>query len=404
MTGKETRKGKLAIYGGSPVRSDTLPYGRQYIDDSDIDAVVDVLKSDWLTTGPKVAQFEEMFGKLAMAKHSVAVSSGTAALHAAMFAIGIGPGDEVIVPTLTFAASANCVVYQGGTPIFADVEQGTLLLNPQEVEKHLSSRTKAIIAVDYAGQACDYSRLHEIAEKYGLIIVADACHAIGGSYKGSPVGSLADLSTFSFHPVKHMTTAEGGMVTTDRDDWAAKMMQFRNHGITSDHRQREQEGSWFYEMNELGYNYRISDIQCSLGMSQLSKLHRSVERRRQIAAIYDQQLADIEGVTPLVIRPDAFHAYHLYVVRIDHRTLGIDRGQVFKALRAEGSGVNVHYVPVHLHPYYQRRFETGLSDCPVAEAAYSEILSLPIFPTMTDQDASDVLVALRKVCDQKNWS
>ena len=242
MTSAPIGQGKLALHGGSPIRSKQLPYGRQQIDEADVAAVMEVLHSDWLTTGPKVPAFEDAFAKETGTNHAVAVSNGTAALHAAMYAIGIGPGDEVIVPTMTFAASANCVVYQGATPIFADVEPETLLLDTAEAEKRLSPRTRAIISVDYAGQPCDYDGLRELAQKHQITLIADACHAVGGSYRGTQVGSLADLSTFSFHPVKHITTAEGGMVTTGHPDWAERMKQFRNHGITSDHRQREQEG------------------------------------------------------------------------------------------------------------------------------------------------------------------
>ena len=394
---------RLALHGGEPVRKAVLPYGRQSLDQGDIDAVVEVLQSDWLTTGPKVATFEEEFAALVGASEAVAVSSGTSALHAAVFAAGIGPGDEVIVPTITFAASANCVVYQGATPVFADVDPDTLLLGPAQVEEKLGPNTKAIIPVDYCGQACDYDALRDIASRHDLVIIADACHALGGSYHGQIVGTLADLNTFSFHPVKHITTAEGGMVTTDRSDWAQNMRQFRNHGITTDHRQREEVGSWFYEMTDLGYNYRISDLQCALGLSQLSKLGDWVLRRQEIARRYDQAFAAMPGVQPVQVHDPEGHAYHLYVVRIDKETVVADRGDIFRALRAEGIGVNVHYVPVHLHPYYQERFGTGAGDCPVAEAAYEQILSLPIFPSMAEQDIQDVIATMDKVCNQANW-
>jgi len=404
MTNARVTHGKLALHGGSPIRTDNLPYGRQKTDETDVESVVEVLRSDWLTTGPMVAAFEDAFTAVTGAKHAVSISSGTAALHAAMFAIEIGEGDEVIVPTMTFAASANCVVYQGGTPVFADVDPETLLLGPEDVEKKLSPRTKAVIAVDYAGQPCDYDGLRALAKKHNFTLVADACHAVGGAYRGTQVGTMADLSTFSFHPVKHITTAEGGMITTDNADWAERMKQFRNHGITSDHRQREKQGSWFYEMTELGYNYRMSDMQCALGMSQLAKLPGLVARRREISQSYDKIFSELPGVRSLVVRPEAYHAYHLYVVRIDESELGIDREQVFQALRAEGIGVNVHYVPVHLHPFYQERFGTAPGDHPKAEAAYSQILSLPMFPAMTEQDIEDVAAAFYKVCNKANWS
>lgn len=393
----------LALYGGQPVRQTLLPYGRQWIDEDDIADVVSVLRSDWITTGPKVREFEEAFAAFTGSRHAVAVSSGTAALHAAMFALALGPGDEVIVPPMTFAASANCVIYQGATPVFADVEPGTLLLDPEQAAAKITPRTRAIIAVDYAGQPCNYERIRLLAEQHNLALVADACHAIGGSDNGRPVGSLADMNTFSFHPVKHMTTGEGGMITTDDPDLAHRLRLFRNHGITSDHHQREQQGSWFYEMIELGYNYRITDIQCALGQSQLRKLPAWVQRRQEIARQYDTAFAEIPGVAPLAVRPGASHAYHLYVVRFDPLRVHMPRADLFRALRAENIGVNVHYIPVHLHPYYQRQVGTGPGLCPVAEAAYEQIISLPMFARMRDEDVADVVAAVRKVVEAENY-
>jgi perosamine synthetase len=387
----------LAIYGGRPVRETLLPYGHQDIDENDIAAVAEALKSDWLTTGPKVGEFEAAFAAAVGAKHAVAVSSGTAALHTAMFALGIGPGDEVIVTPMTFAASANCVLYQGGTPVFADVEPDALLIDPTRVEARITPRTKAIIAVDYAGQPCDYDALHDIARRRGLKLVADACHAIGGSYKGQPVGTLADLSTFSLHPVKHVTTGEGGVISTNDDRLAERMRIFRNHGITTDHRQRAETGSFSYEMVELGYNYRITDFQCALGISQLRKLPASVAKRQQLAALYDSAFAAMPYVRPLALKPDRKHGYHLYVVQVDTAQLGASRAGVFKALRAENIGANVHYIPVHLHPYYRKRFGMRPGLCPVAEAAYERIISLPMFPQMSEADLDDVVEALRKI-------
>jgi perosamine synthetase len=389
-----TRREELTIHGGEPVRQNTLPYGRQWLDEDDIAAVEEVLRSDWLTTGPKVAEFERALAEFVGIKEAVAVCNGTAALHAAMYALGVGPGDEVIVPPLTFAATANCVVYQGGTPVFADVEPDTLLLDVKQVEARITPRTKAIIAVDYAGQPCDYDALRAIASRHGLSLVADACHALGGSYKGRPVGSLADLSAFSFHPVKHITTGEGGMVTTDDPELARRMRIFRNHGITTDHRQREQQGSWFYEMADLGFNYRLTDIQCVLGMSQLRKLPGWVARRREIARCYDASFASMADVQPLAVRPDVVHAYHLYMVRVKSRGIGLSRAEVFAALRAAGIGVNVHYIPVHLHPFYRQRFGTGPGLCPVAEQAYEELITLPVFPAMRDQDVAKVVASV----------
>jgi perosamine synthetase len=362
-----------------------------------LDAVADVLRSDWLTTGPKVGDFERAFGEFTGAREVVAVSNGTAALHAAMAALGIGPGDEVIVPPMTFAASANCVVYQGGTPVFVDVEADTLLLNPALIDAAVTSSTKAIVAVDYGGQPCDYDAIRVIADKHGLSIVSDACHAVGGQYRDRNVGTLADLSTFSFHPVKSMTTGEGGVITTDSVELATKMRNFRNHGITSDHRQREAQGSWFYEMVGLGFNYRITDFQCALGTSQLRKLSGWLTRRREIAASYDAAFRSLTTLQPLRRRNDVAHGYHLYVIQLQLASLRVDRAAIFAALRAEGIGVNVHYVPVHLHPFYRQRFGTARGLCPVAEAAYKQIITLPIFPAMSANDVNDVVAAVKKV-------
>ncbi len=390
-------KTKLAVNGGTPVRQTMLPYGRQWIDEDDITAVTNVLRSDWLTTGPNVNEFETAFASLVGAREAVAVSNGTAALHAAMNALGIGPGDEVIVPAMTFAASANCVVYQGGTPVFADVQADTLLIDPDDVAAKITARTKAIVAVDYAGQPCDYERLHTLAHQHGLKLVADACHAIGGEYREMPVGTLADLSVFSLHPVKHITTGEGGVIATNDAELARRMRVFRNHGITTDHRQRAEQGSWFYEMVELGYNYRLTDFQCALGLSQLRKLPGWVVRRQAIAQMYDAAFAGLTAVSPLTTRPEVSHAYHLYVVRFDLSQLTVDRNMLFQALRAEGLGVNLHYIPVHLHPFYRQRFGTQPGLCPAAEAAYAEIMSLPIFPQMSDADVQDVITAVSKI-------
>jgi len=374
-----------------------LPYGRQWVQDDDIDGVVEVLRSDWLTTGPKVVDFERAFGECAGTGEAVAVSSGTAALHTAMYALGISPGDEVIVPSLTFVATANCVVFQGGTPVFADVEQDTLLMDPVQVEAKITSRTKAIIAVDYCGQPCDYDVLRSTADRHHLSLVADACHALGGRYKGRPVGSLADLSTFSFHPTKHITSGEGGMVTTNDSNAARRMRSFRNHGLTKDSHEREQAGSWFYEMVNLGYNYRLTDLQCALGMSQLGKLTAWVSRRQEIARRYDSAFSDMTSVHPLRVRRDVSHPYHLYVIQLDLTQLHTTREKVFTDLRDSGIGVNVHYIPVHLHPFYRKHFGTGPGLCPVAESAYERILSLPIFPRMTDNDVDVVIAAVGKV-------
>jgi perosamine synthetase len=368
-----------------------IPYGRQSVDDEDIQRVVEVLRSDWLTTGPMVEKFEQSVADFVGAKHAVAVSSGTAGLHAAMAAAGINSGDEVIVPTMTFAATANAVVFQGGRPVFVDVLPNTLLINSSEVEVKITSRTKAIVVVDYAGQPGDYDRLRAIADQHRLVVIADACHSLGAEYKGRKVGTLADLTVFSFHPVKHITTGEGGMIVSENPEHAEKMRRFRNHGVSTDHQKRSMEGTWFYEMTDLGYNYRLTDFQCALGLSQLQKLSGWIERRREIAREYDTAFATLRAIKPLDTSADVTHAYHLYVIRLeDDQTKG-GRAAAFEMLRKEGIGVNVHYIPVHLHPFYRKHFGTCPGICPVAEGAYEKILSLPIYPTMEDRDVGKVI-------------
>lgn len=356
-----------------------IPYGRQHIDDDDIQAVVEALQSDYLTTGPRIDAFEKSVTDFCDVRYGIAVSNGTAALHAAMFALDIGPGDEVIVPPMTFAASANCILYMGGTPVFADVTPGTLLIDPAKVKEKITNKTKAIIGVDYAGQPCDWIALNKIAQKHGIALVADGCHALGATLNNTKVGTLASMTVFSFHPVKHIATGEGGMITTDNPKTAEKLRLFRNHGITSDARTREKAGAWFYEMQQLGYNYRMTDIQAALGRSQMNKLEKFLARRREIARYYDKQFAGT-AVTPLSVRKGLEHAYHLYVISVDNRD------SLYSSLREAGIFAQIHYIPVHLHPYYRKNLGTGKGLCPVAEAAYKKIISLPMFPALTDKD------------------
>jgi perosamine synthetase len=328
----------------------------------------------------------------------VAVSSGTAALHAAVFAAGIGPGDEVIVPAMTFAATANCVRYQGGTVVFADVRPDTLTIAPDSVERAITPRTRAIIGVDYAGQPADWDELFAIARRFNLRLIDDASHALGARYRGRAIGSHADMTTFSLHPVKLITTGEGGVITTDDDTFAEKLRAFRNHGITTDHRQREEQGSWAYEMAELGYNYRLTDFQCALGLSQLGKLSSWLVRRTEIAHRYGRRLAEIPSVEPLTTLPDRDSAWHLYVVQLRLKDLKVGRAEIFRALRAENIGVNVHYIPVPWHPYYQR-LGYAKGRWPVSEEAYGRMLTLPLFPRMSDTDVDEVATALNKVIE-----
>jgi perosamine synthetase len=388
-----TAKTTLAIEGGRPVRPSMLPYGRHRVDETDVAAVVAALRSDWLTTGPAVDDFEAAFAKVVGAAHAVAVSSGTAALHAAAFAADVGPGDEVITTPLTFAATANCVRYLGGTVVFADVRPDTLNLDPAKVEALVTSRTRAIITVDYTGQPSDLGDLDVLGARRGLALVEDASHALGATHRGRPIGALARLTTFSLHPVKHITTGEGGIITTDDAALAQRLRAFRNHGISSEHRRR---ADWRYEMVDLGYNYRLSDIQAALGLSQLARLPEQVIRRREIAGRYTRAFAELPGIEPIVTLPDRESAWHLYVVRLRLEALRVGRAEIYSALRAENIGVNVHYIPVPWHPYY-RDLGYRRGGWPVAEDAYERLLSLPIFPSMTDADVEDVVHAVEKV-------
>jgi len=392
----QNRTDILVLDGGVPVRQTLLPYGHQKIDDDDIHAVVEVLRSDWITTGPQVAAFEAAFAEYVGAKYAVSCSSGTAALHAAVFAAGIGPGDEVITTPMTFAASANCVLYQGGIPIFVDVRPDTLNIDPSRIKSAITAKTKAIIPVDYTGQPVDLDEINAIAAEHNLVVIEDAAHALGARYRQRPIGTLTTMTTFSLHPVKHITTGEGGMITTDDAELARRLRMFRNHGITTEARDRQEQASWFYAMVALGYNYRLTDFQCALGLSQLQKLAGWLAHRREIADRYTAAFAEMPEIQPPVIVSDHESAWHLYVIQLNLEHLRVGRDQIFQALRAENIGVNVHYIPVPLHPYYQK-LGYGKGQWPVAESAYERIVSLPIFPMMSAQDVDDVITACAKV-------
>jgi len=373
-----------------------IPYARHEIDADDIAAVVAVLQGDWLTTGPIVGRFEEAFATFVGAPRAVACANGTAALHLCMLAAGIGPGDEVIVPALTFVATANCARYVGATPVFADVREDTLTIDPAHVASLVTPRTKAIIAVDYGGCPCDYDALRDICTRHGLLLVADACHAPGAEYRGRRVGSIADLSTFSFHPVKHLTTAEGGMVTTADATLADRIARLRNHGIDSDHRRREIAGTWRYDAVELGFNYRLNDVQCALGLSQLEKLPGWVARRRKIAAAYGAALADNPALRLPYVPADRQSGWHLYPVRLTGEDPAPRRAAAFAALRQRGIGVNVHYMPVYLHSsFVAAGYPSGL--CPVAEDAYSRLLSVPMWHGLSDEQVSRVTAEITAI-------
>jgi UDP-4-amino-4,6-dideoxy-N-acetyl-beta-L-altrosamine transaminase len=387
----------LAIHGGTPVRKTLLPYGHQSIDEDDIQAVTATLRSDWLTTGPRVAEFEEAFAAYVGAAHAVSFSSGTAALHGVAFAAGLKAGDEAITTPMTFVATANCVLYQGATPVFADVSPDTLNLDPQQAAERVTPRTRAILPVDYAGHPADLDNFLALAGRRGLTIIEDACHALGAEYRGQRVGGLAHMTVFSFHPVKHLTTGEGGMVTTNHAKFAESLRRFRNHGINSDARERQEAGGWFYEMTFLGYNYRLTDIACALGIQQLGKLEANVARRREIATRYTAAFRDLPGVIAPSVRGDANPAWHLYPIQLDLPRLSAGRAEIFRALRAENIGVNVHYIPVHQHPYYRERFGFKGGEFPIAEEAYERLISLPLFHGMRDEDVEDVIGAVGKV-------
>ena len=364
-----------------------IPYGRQWIEDDDVKAVVDTLKSDYLTTGPKVKEFEQSFAEYTGAKYAVAVSSGTAALHCACHCTGIKKGDEVITTPITFAASANSILYCGGTPVFADIDPETYNIDTDKIESLITKKTKAILPVDFAGQPCDLEKIKEIAKKNGLIIIEDASHALGADYKKLKIGSISDITTFSFHPVKHITSGEGGMVTTNDEETYKRLKLFRSHGITRNREEMEKdEGEWYYEQIELGYNYRISDIHCALGISQLKKIEKFIQRRREIAKKYDEAFSGIEWLKIPKQREGCNSSYHLYVLRLKNR----DRKKVFDKLRNDGIGVNVHYLPVYKLPYYQK---TGYKNvkCIEAEKLYNEMISIPIFPKMTDDEQEYVI-------------
>lgn len=391
---------KLAILGGAPVREKYLSYGRQYIDDSDIQAVASVLTSDFLTCGPKIPELESALCEIGGSKYAVAVANGTAALHCACLAAGIGPGDEVIVTPITFAASANCILYCGGTPVFADIDPDTWEISPADIEKKITQKTKAVIAVDYTGQSCDYTAIKKICQKHNLLLIEDAAHAIGTKYNGLPVGSIADMTTFSFHPVKTVTAGEGGAILTNSAGLRAKLELAAKHGITHDKSllTRNSDCKWYYEEIELGYNYRLTDIQSALLLSQLQKLDRFAARRREITEIYNRAFGNLPEITLQKETPGSDTVRHIYVIRLNTQMLKASRREVFDALQAENIGVNVHYIPVYFFPYYKNLgYPEGL--CPHAEALYEQIVTLPLFYAMTDRDVQDVIDAVNKVID-----
>jgi dTDP-4-amino-4,6-dideoxygalactose transaminase len=363
-----------------PIRDTYLQYGKQTIEKDDIEAVVKCMRENkYLTTGPRVKRFEDLIKKKYGYKHAFAVSNGTAALHCSTNAIGITSGDEVIVPAISFVATANCVIYEGGKPIFCDIEEDTMNINPDKIEPLITSKTKAIITVDFAGQLCKYNKIKKIAKKYNLRIIEDGAHSVGVTKLGD-----ADIVTFSFHPVKNITTGEGGMVLTNNDNFAKRIAHFRSHGIDNDYKNRHLH---YYNMVELGYNYRITDIQCALGVSQFKKLDKFIRRRNEIANIYNKKLRKFKNeVVPLTKYNSC--AYHIFVIKLNKK---YNRDKIFKKFKENNIGVNVHYSPIYLHPYYKKKYGYSKGLCPTAEKVYNQIITLPIFPSMQDSDIKDVL-------------
>lgn len=391
---------KPAYAGGKPVRETKLYYGHQYLDEKDVQAVVEVLHSDYLTCGPRITELEQKLCELTGAKYAVVCSNDTAALHIACMAAGVSAGDEVITTPITFLASANCALYCGAKPVFADIDEETYNIDPKEIEKAMTPKTKAVVAVDYTGQVVDLDAIMETCHKQNVVVIEDAAHSIGTLYKGRPIGSIADMTTFSFHPVKTVTAGEGGAVLTDNEEYYKKLLLYRSHGMTRDQTQmtKESEGGWYYQMIDLGYNYRMTDMQAALLISQLEKLPMFSKRRKEIVARYNEAFSRIPELTLQQELEGSDSTRHLYILRIKPEKLRIDRRGFFDALAAENIMCNVHYIPIYLQPYYQEMgYPKGL--CPRAEKLYSEMMSLPLYYAMTDQDVEDVITAVQKIVD-----
>lgn len=393
---------RLAVKGGYPVRSSKIYYGRQCIEEDDIQAVTETLRSDFITCGPKVDEFESELCRFTGTKYAVAVANGTAALHIACLAAGIGPGDEVITTPLTFAASANCALYCGAIPVFADIDPDTYNIDPQSIQKHITSKTKAIVAVDFTGQVVQVEEIRRICDEYGLVFIEDAAHSIATTYNGRQVGSLADLTTFSFHPVKTITGGEGGAITTNDEELYKRLVLYRTHGITKHPQEMMQkspeDGDWYYEMQDLGYNYRITDFQAALLVSQMKKLPRFSAARKAIVKKYDEAFLKIPEIVVQKEIPQSDTTRHLYILQLKLDKLTCTRKEFFDALAAEGVQPQVHYIPVYWFPYYQKLgYKKGL--CPKAEKLYEQILSLPLYPSLTEKDTDDVIHAVNKLIE-----
>ena len=382
-----------------------LPYGRQWIDESDIECVGDVLKTDWITQGPKISEFEQMVAEYCGAKYAVAVSSGTAALHIAVLSAGFSQGDEVITTPNTFVSTVNSIVYSGATPIFADIKSDTYNINPEEIKKRVNERTGGLIPVDFSGQPCDIVEIKNIAEKYNLVIIEDGAQSLGAEYKDEngeweKVGSCkySDMTIFSFHPVKHITTGEGGMVLTNDNELYQKLIMLRTHGVTKDKNLlKKNDGPWYFEMQMLGFNYRITDFQCALGINQLKRLDEFIKRRREIVETYNDSFKEIKEIIIPYEKPDVKSSYHLYIIQIREEELKARKKEIFKRLRSEGLGVNVHNIPVHIHPFYQEKYGYKEGDLPVSEEYYRGAISLPLYPKMSDENVKYVIKTVKDV-------
>ncbi len=386
----------------TPTRNKFLPFAFPDIRDEEIEEVIDTLRSGWITTGKKTKRFEEEFREYIGCEHAIALSSCTAALHLALVAADIGKGDEVITTPFTFAATGEVINYVGATPVFVDIEEDTYNVDPNKIEDAITPQTKAIIPVHYAGQPCDMDRILKIAKKYDLIIIEDAAHALGAKYKGKKVGTIGDISAFSFYATKNLTTAEGGMVTTNNSEYAERIRILSLHGMSRDAwRRYEDKASWYYEILDVGYKYNMTDIQASLGIHQLAKFERFQEIRRRYAELYTDELKDVEGVTTPHVRFDVQHAWHLYTILIDEKVLGINRARFIEKLNRENIGTSVHFIPLHLHPYYQRTYGYKRGDFPNAEYVYDRIISLPLYPSMSKDDVGDVINAIKKIVAER---
>jgi len=377
-----------------------IPYARQSIDPKDIKGVVDVLGADYITQGPKIREFEKRIADYCGVRYAVALNSGTSALHAACFVSGVTKGDEVITSPISFAASSNCVLYCGGRPRFADILENTVTIDPSEIQKNITYKTKAIIPVDFAGHPAELKEIRNIARKNKLIVIEDAAHALGAEYRGKKVGSCnySDMAILSFHAVKHITTGEGGMVLTNKRDFYEKLLMFRTHGITRDKRRmiNKNQGQWFYEMQFLGFNYRITDLQCALGLRQLDKLGHFLERRRRIADFYKKEFKETDAINCLEEKKDALSSWHIFPIRVKRY-----RDKVFQRLRSKGIGVNLHYIPIHLHPYYAKLgYKKGI--CPKAVEYYKETITLPLYPDMSDAQMKRVVRLTKNAIDEAN--